>query len=626
MSNLLSIIHSPDDVKRLDQQQLDDLAQDLRQTIIHTVSKNGGHLASNLGMVETTLAIHKVFDLPDDKVIFDVGHQSYAHKLLTGRNHNFHTLRQADGISGFPKREESDCDAFNTGHSSTSISAAVGMARARDMQGLNHHVLAVIGDGALTGGMVWEALNDVGHARTKLTIIINDNEMSISKNVGAMSKYLSNLRSRRGYVNAKGVISRFLLSIPLIGRGLNDFIEKSKDTVKYFFLPNVLFEEMGFKYYGIVDGHDTQEMITILEQCKALDYPSIIHMRTIKGKGCQFAEDAPDQYHSTGPFNPESGDKINGNKYALPEAIANELSDMVKRDSRVCVVTAAMEQGCGLDQFKARHPKRFFDVGIAEQHAVTMAAGLAAGGMKPCFTVYSSFLQRAYDQIIHDVCLQNLPVVFIVYNSGIVGNDGETHHGVYDISFLRHIPNLNVLSPSSIEEAKTMLHQAYASDAPCALLMGSQLPQREIYNTDEHNVFKWHICTQAQNTRIAVLSTSTMLIKAMDAIRSHDLYLDVDVYNARSISPLDEQMLLYIAQSYDIIVTIEDNLIQGGFGSAIAEYLAKHDNCSPQLRIMGYDDTIIPHGTKDQLYDQFDLNTESIRHQLLAMLGKDPIA
>lgn len=614
MNQIINNINSSKDVKNLDEKQLQQLSKEIRGLIIETVSINGGHLASNLGIVETTLAIHKVFDFPRDCVIFDVGHQCYTHKIITGRKEKFSTIRQENGISGFPKREESKYDCFNTGHSSTSISAAIGMARSNRLQGKNDFVIAIIGDGALTGGMVWEAINDVGHHKEKIIIILNDNEMSISKNVGAMSTYLNNLRTKHGYVHAKSAVSHALKALPLIGKPLYRFFSKIKDTFRFLFINNLLFEEMGLKYYGILDGHDIGAMVKIFEQCKEIDEPVIIHIKTQKGRGYKFAKAFPDKYHSTGAFDIKTGERKEKGKYNLPQVMSQKLIKLTEKDSRICVITAAMESGCGLLEYKKVHPARFFDVGIAESHAVTMAAGIAAGGMKPCFCIYSSFLQRAYDQIVHDVCLQNLPVVFLVYNSGIVGNDGETHHGIYDISFLRHIPNLLVFSPSSEVEAKNLLAFALKCEAPCALLLGNQLPSLNIYNCHQENMYRWELCTNAKNKKVVILSSSSMLIRCMDAISHGKMQDYVDVINARCIKPMDKRTLKNIAEVYDTIITVEDNLLQGGFGSAVLEHLNRYDIKAKQVVCLGYDDVFVQHGSKDYLYNEYSLDAEGISY------------
>ena len=614
MNSILDGINNPNDIKKLSINELNQLADEIRKKIITTVSENGGHLASNLGIVEATLAIHKVFDLPKDCVIFDVGHQCYTHKIITDRKKEFATLRQENGISGFPKREESKYDCFNTGHSTTSISAAIGMARSNRLQGKEGHVIALIGDGALTGGMAWEAINDVGHNKEKVIIILNDNEMSISKNVGAMSRYLNTLRSKSGYLHAKISFQHFMKSIPYAGKPIYNFFSRLKDSFRLLFMNNMLFEEMGLKYFGILDGHDIESMSTIFEQCKEIETPVIIHIKTRKGRGYKYASSSPEKYHSTSAFDIKTGEKRKKGKYNLPAQMSKRLARLTENDSRICVITAAMESGCGLEEYKETYPSRFFDVGIAEQHAVTMAAGLAAGGMKPVFSVYSSFLQRAYDQIVHDVCAQNMPVVFLVYNSGIVGNDGETHQGIYDISFLRHIPNLNILIPSSEEEAKNTLEFALNLGKPCVLLLGNQLPAHNLYNSLQENFFNWSKITRAKTKSVALISNSSMLVNCVDAIKYDKLYDYVDVYNARSIKPLDEKMIIDLAERYETLITVEDNLLQGGFGSAVLELLNRYDKHPGQVVCLGYDDTYVQHGSKEYIYSKYSLDAEGISH------------
>ncbi|MEX1377583.1 MAG: 1-deoxy-D-xylulose-5-phosphate synthase [Eubacteriales bacterium] len=612
MENILNSINTSSDIKKLNKDELNRLSTEIRKLIIETVSVNGGHLASNLGVVEATLAIHKAFDLPDDSIIFDVGHQCYTHKIITERKERFATLRQENGISGFPKREEGRYDSFNTGHASTSISAAVGMARANRLQGKKNHVVALIGDGALTGGMAWEAINDVGHNKENVIVILNENEMSISENVGAMSKYLNSLRSKSGYVHAKLAFSRTLKSIPRVGKPIYNFFSRIKDSLRFLFWNNMLFEEMGFKYFGILDGHDISSMSRIFEQCKEINGPVLIHIKTRKGRGYKYASQMPDQYHSTSAFDIKTGEKKNKEKYNLPAHMTKTLIELTKKDDKICVITAAMQGGCGLDEYKEIYPDRFFDVGIAEQHAVTMAAGLAAGGMKPCFSVYSSFLQRSYDQIIHDVCAQNLPVVFLVYNSGIVGNDGETHQGIYDISFLRHIPNLNVFSPATEYEAKNTLEYVFSINQPSAILLGNQLPVHNLYNCPQDNLKSWTKVTNAKDKKIALISNSNLLVKCVDAIKTDKIYNFADVFNARCIKPLDNKMLKSIADKYETIITIEDNLLQGGLGSAVLEHINKYDMNANHVICLGYDDKFIEQGSKEYIYNEHSLNAEGI--------------
>ncbi|MCK5128846.1 MAG: 1-deoxy-D-xylulose-5-phosphate synthase [Clostridiales bacterium] len=616
---ILDKINKASDIKTLSNKEVRILADELRSEIITTVSKNGGHLASNLGVVEVTIALHRIFDTPKDKIIFDVGHQCYAHKILTSRRERFPTIRQENGLSGFPKREESEYDAFNTGHSSTSISAAVGMARVRDLSGDDRHIIALIGDGALTGGMVWEALNDAGHSGEKIIVILNDNEMSIGRNVGAVSTYLSNIRSARGYIHLKGFIAKVLGGIPLIGKHVKNFVERIKNIIKYSLMPNIMFEQLGFKYYGLVDGHDIADLEKILEHVKQIDDPVIIHVKTQKGKGADYSTNNPEQYHSTCPFDIETGIKET-NGCGIPSAISSHLIELSKEDETICTITASMEQGCGLEEYKQIFPERFFDVGIAEQHAVTMCAGMAAAGYKPIFSVYSSFIQRAYDQILHDVCMQNLGVTILVYNTGVVGADGETHHGVFDISFLRHIPNLNLLAPSSVKETLEMIDTAINSRKPTIILLPKQLPNLAIVKSNEKS--RWTKFTKAENPKICILANGSMLINSMDAIRSDDLYKKVDIYNARYMKPMDIETIKNIVKEYAYIVTVEDNLLQGGFGSAILEELEKIDFDTRKLIRLGYSDEYIPHGKISSLHKLAGIDKESIANRLIELLNE----
>jgi 1-deoxy-D-xylulose-5-phosphate synthase len=616
-SRIIDNLTHINNLKTLSDDDLRQLSGEIRGLIVDTVSKNGGHLAANLGTVELTIALHRVFDSPKDRIIFDVGHQCYAHKILTGRKNLFPTVRRENGLSGFPKREESPHDAFNTGHSSTSISAAVGMARARDLAGQDHNIIALIGDGALTGGMVWEALNDAGHYGKKIIIILNDNEMSIGKNVGAISSQLSNMRSARGYINLKGFVAKALGKIPLIGPPLKNFVERVKNSVKYLFIPNEIFEQMGFKYYGIVDGHEIADLEKIFEHVRHIDEPVIVHVKTQKGKGIKYAEENPENYHSTSPFDPETGEKHSEN-YKVPVAMGGYLGELAEKDGKICAVTASMQHGCGLDLYKTRFPDRYFDVGIAEQHAVTMCAGMAAAGYKPVFFVYSTFLQRAYDQLLHDMCMQGLGVTVVVYNSGVVGSDGETHHGVFDVSFLRHIPNLGIASPASIDEAKAQLKDAVGSKKPHVILLPKNMPNLSIVKTKERG--RWAKYTKAEKTGLAVFASGSALINAMDAIRMDGLYKNVDVFNASTIKPLDGAAIKEAADTYGGIVTVEDNMLMGGFGSAVLEALEGMDYDTRKFTRLGYDDKYIPHGQVSSLQKLGRVDAQSIAAALKEIL------
>ncbi len=617
-NKIIDNMYNLENLKGLNDNELKQLADEIRQLIINTVSLNGGHLAANLGVVEIVIALHRVFDSPKDKIIFDVGHQCYAHKILTGRKDLFPTIRQEDGLSGFPKRQESKHDAFNTGHSSTSISAAVGMARARDLAGEHNNVIAMIGDGALTGGMVWEALNDAGHYGKKIIIILNDNEMSIGKNVGAISSLLSNLRSARGYIHLKGIVANTFNAIPLIGKPIKNLIEKIKNIIKYVFVPNVMFEQMGFKYYGIVDGHDIEDLEKIFEHVKIIDEPIIIHVKTKKGKGAKYAEDSPENYHSTSPFDAKTGKKYAEN-YKVPVAMGKYLIELTKKDDKICAVTASMQHGCGLDDYKTEFPKRFFDVGIAEQHAVTMCSGMAAAGYKPVFFVYSTFLQRAYDQILHDMCMQDLGVTIVAYNTGVSGADGETHHGVFDVSFLRHIPNINIFSPANIEESKMMLKEAIDSGKPSVILLPKNMPNLSIVKSKDGG--RWVKYTKAEMPTVAIFASGSPLINAMDAIRIDELFKKVDVFNANSIKPLDLETLKEAAGKYAKIITLEDNVLMGGFGSAVLEALETLDFDTSKFMRFGYGDSYITHGQISSLQKLAGIDTPSIALLLKKLLN-----
>jgi len=620
MTTILDRIDKVQDVKKLNLKGLNALSGEIREYIIKTVARNGGHLASNLGMVEVTIALHYVFNSPDDKIIFDVGHQAYTHKILTSRKEQFKTLRQENGISGFPKREESPHDVFNTGHSSTSISAAVGIARAVKLKGLKDYTIAVIGDGALTGGMAWEALNDLGQIGDRVIIVINDNEMSISRNVGALSRYLSSLRLKRGYTSMKSVVERMLGNIPLIGRPIISFLEKIKDLMRYLFVPNVLFEQMGFKYYGIIDGHNLDHLITTFEQAKLIKLPIVIHVKTKKGKGYEPAEKNPDKFHSPGKFDKVTGNIKNNEKYKVPKELSAKLCDIAEEDETLCVITAAMEEGCGLEKFRTMFPDRLFDVGIAEQHAVTMSAGFAVYGMHPVFCVYSSFLQRAYDQVLHDICLQKLPVTIIAYNTGVVGSDGETHHGIYDISFLRHMPYLRIYAPSNLEDAGNMLSECIRGDCPSVLLIPSGIPSRGISRKTD-DVFSWQKYTKANEKKLAMLANGKMLFHCVDSIRNDNLYNYVDVYNARSVKPLDSETLSRIIEEYEYIVAVEDNVVSGGFGSAVLEHLAGRNFNLANFRILGFGDAPVQAASVEQQHKKHGLDSESIEKCIKELIG-----
>lgn len=616
MSNLLDGINSPEDVKNLKEKELKQLAGEIRKYIINTVSETGGHLASNLGVVELSLALHKVFDSPTDKIIWDVGHQAYIHKLLTGRKENLKTVRTLGGLSGFPKRSESEHDIFETGHSSTSISAALGLAKARDLSGEDYNVIAVIGDGALTGGMAFEALNHAGDFPTKLIVILNDNNMSISDNIGGMANYLSKIRTVPAYFKLKARLGSVLKKIPMLGNPIFNSAEKLKNWFKYLLVPGIIFEELGFKYLGPIDGHDIHNLEYVLKRAKSYNgYPVFIHVITTKGKGYEKAENEPSKYHSVSPFDIESGknkNKSSGRSYS--NVLGDWITDAAVKDKRVAAVTAAMPEGTGLTKFASQHKDRFFDVGIAEQHAVTFSAGLAVGGYKPYFAVYSTFLQRAYDQIVHDVCMQNLPVTFAIDRAGIVGADGETHHGVFDIAYLRHMPNITIMSPKDGREMEQMLDLTLQLDSPCAIRYprGNEDNFLECNNT---------VCLGKsevilQGTDAAIIAEGRMVKTAYNACKLlKDKGISLTLINARFIKPLDEEMLEETSRKYNNIFTIEDGVISGGMGSGILEFYNKK-NIQVNLKAFAYDDIFITHGEIEELHKIHEMDAEGIANKI----------
>ncbi|SHI55796.1 1-deoxy-D-xylulose-5-phosphate synthase [Geosporobacter subterraneus DSM 17957] len=626
LTSYLSSISSVSDVKKLSDQELHLLADEIRSFLIEHISKTGGHLASNLGVVEMTLALHSVFDSPKDKMIWDVGHQAYVHKILTGRKHLFHTLRKYKGLSGFPKRSESEHDIIDTGHSSTSISAGYGMACARDLQGGDYSVISIIGDGALTGGMAFEALNHAGHSNTNFIVILNDNEMSISQNVGGLSSYLNRLRTDPAYFKMKVDVESLLTKIPAIGKAVFKTAEKAKDSIKYFLVPGILFEELGFTYLGPVDGHTIKELKMVFKRAKNIKGPVLIHVLTKKGKGYSYAEENPDKFHGISPFDIETGSVVpsGSGRPSYSAVFGKSLVDLAKNDPSIVAITAAMPSGTGLNEFAKTYPRRFFDVGIAEQHAVTFAAGLALNGMRPFFPVYSTFLQRAYDQIVHDICLQNLPVVFCIDRSGLVGNDGETHHGVFDISFLSHIPNMTLLAPKDGKEFERMLSFAAAYQGPIAI----RYPRGESDNfatitvDPEVNPLKAEILTEGND--LCIIAIGNMVRTAYDAaeaLRSQDIHCKV--VNARAIKPLDQETLLQACEGIEHIITLEDHVVTGGFGSLVLNlFNRKQDIKEKQIRNLGLPEAFIEHGDVEELMEQYGLNVEGLISCIRKLLGK----
>lgn len=613
LTNLLDKVNDINDIKKLKLIDLERLAEEIRQFIVKTISQTGGHLASNLGIVELTLALHKVFNSPKDKIIWDVGHQSYVHKIITGRKEEFHTIRQYKGISGFPKRKESIHDIFETGHSSTSISAGLGFAISRDIKGEDYNVICVIGDGAMTAGMAFEALNHAGHLGTKLIVILNDNEMSISQNVGGLSLYLNRIRTAPTYFKMKEDVENILNSIPAIGKKMFKTAERAKDSLKYFLLPGMIFEELGFKYLGPVDGHNINSLINVLNRAKNFDGPVLIHVITKKGKGYKPAEEDPDKYHSASPFEIETGEflkKIDKPKYS--EVFGETLLELAKKDERIVAITAAMPSGTGLDKFKLELKDRFFDVGIAEQHGVTLAAGLAVSGMKPFFAVYSTFLQRGYDQVLHDVCIQNLPVVFAIDRAGLVGNDGETHHGVFDYSYLSHIPNMTIIAPKDMFEFKEMIKFAVNFDKPLAIRYprGYCCDLSNISTSFTIEYGKGEVLIKGKE--IAIIAVGKMVQYGYEVIKSlKNENIRPTLVNARFVKPLDSELIAKLADEHSIIITMEDNVKIGGFGSLVNNLLLEINYKGKVINI-GIPDVFIEHGNVDELYDLCDMSVEKV--------------
>jgi 1-deoxy-D-xylulose-5-phosphate synthase len=621
MSEYLKQINSPHDIHALNYVQLNELAGELRRLMIETVSKNGGHLAPSLGVVELTLGLHKVLNMPPDKIIWDVGHQSYAHKIITGRRDSFNTLRQLGGISGFSRPEESAYDAFGTGHSSTSISAALGLALARDLKGEKHRVVAVIGDGAMTGGLAFEALNNAGHLKKDLIVVLNDNEMSIAQNVGAMSGYLARLRTDPMYTRGKEELEQLLRKIP-VGSTLLRLGLKFRDSLKYLVVPGMFFEEMGFFYLGPVDGHDIKQVATVLQRAKTMKGPVLVHVLTKKGKGYKPAETNPGRFHGVGPFDIASGEVVKGSNIpSYTDIFGRTMIKLARSDDKVVAISAAMTSGTGLSEFAKLYPKRFFDVGIAEQHAVTMAAGMAAGGYHPVVAIYSTFLQRAFDQILHDVCLQKLPVTFAIDRAGIVGEDGATHNGLFDFAFLRPIPNMVLMAPKDENELQHMLATAVQYQGPAAVRyprgagVGCVLDE----NLQALPVGKAEILKKgSQVTLLAAGSTVRLAVEAADVLAGRGI--NAAVINARFIKPLDEECILHYARQTGLLFILEEHVLQGGFGSAVLELLAARGLKDVRVQCIGIPDVFVEHGNAALLREKYGLTTEQIVKAVVAKM------
>lgn len=602
----LEKIKSPDDLKKINKQDYPALCGEIRRALVENVMKTGGHLASNLGVVELTLAYHLVFDCPKDKIVFDVGHQSYVHKMLTGRYEKFSTIRQMGGLSGFPKPSESEYDAFAAGHASTSVSAALGMARARDLLGEDYNVCAFLGDGALGGGMVYEALSDAGTSKTKLLVILNDNEMSIEKNVGGMSEYLSRLRTAKKYLHTKDSVNNLLSKMGKAGDVAKHAISTVKDAFKYSAIAGGVFENLGFTYIGIIDGHNIEMLTKVFERAKELDGPVLIHTFTKKGMGYESAETHPEEFHGVS----RKATIITKNAISFSSASGEILKSLALQDEKIVALTAAMGAGCGLCDFAKKFPKRFFDVGIAEQHMVTTAAGMAAGGLKPVVAVYSTFLQRAYDQLIHDVCLQNLNVVFLVDRAGIVGEDGETHQGIFDLSYLSHMPNMKILAPTTYKELEQMMKYAlYEANSPVAI----RYPRGAISLDDSLPDFEiGKACVVNGGNDAAIFAVGRMNKIAKSAVKIlNEKNISVAHINVRSVKPFDRALLEEYSKKCKLVFTLEDNLVNGGFGS----YLAVNSNIRNFVNI-GWGDEFIPHGKARELFEKYGLDGKSVAEKI----------
>lgn len=609
---MLEKIQKPNDIKKIPADQLPALADEIREFIIESLSKTGGHLASNLGVVELTIAMHRVFDLPKDKLIWDVGHQSYTHKILTGRKDGFETLRREGGISGFPKRSESDCDVFDTGHSSTSISAGVGYVRARELKKENYSVVSIIGDGALTGGMAYEALNNAASLKSNFIIVLNDNEMSITENVGGMSSYLSGLRTASAYTDFKMDVTKALNRIPGIGPGMVDAMRKTKSSIKQIIIPGMLFEDMGLTYLGPVDGHNIPQLIKIFQEAKRFEGPILVHVLTQKGRGYEPAMRHPARFHGAGPFDVKTGLPVGKSNPTYTDVFSTVMRKMGDRRKDVAAVTAAMMTGVGLKRFSNMFPDRCFDVGIAEEHAVTFAAALSLGGITPVVAIYSSFLQRAYDQIMHDVCMQNLHVVFAIDRAGLVGYDGETHHGIFDLSYLGSMPNMTILAPKNLWELSDMIKFAVDYDGPIAV----RYPRGEAYTGLKE--FRAPICLGKsevihEGSRVALLAVGSMVKMAEEVQKQLKERMDMDaaLVNARFVKPIDEELLRSFADTYELVVTLEENVKDGGFGERVLAF-AEEEDLPFGVEIIALPDRFIPHGSVSYQMKQVGFTPEDI--------------
>ena len=606
---MLEKINSPEDLKKLNIEEKEQLAKEIREYILNVVSENGGHLASNLGVVELTIALHSVFNVPTDKIVWDVGHQTYVHKILTGRREQLKTIRKLDGLAGFPKTNESDCDCFNTGHSSTSISAALGMARARDLEGKNNSVIAVIGDGALTGGMALEALNDAGYSNTKMTVILNDNEMSISKNIGGLNMFLSKLRTKKLYAKSSLSAKKVIIKIPVVGKPFVKIVQRVKRSIKQLIIPKMFFEDIGFTYLGPVDGHNIEQLQNIMQLSKQVEAPVLIHVLTKKGKGYKIAEENPDKFHATSPFDIETGKPKKEKKPDYSKVFGEKIVEMAKKDSRIVAITASMKDGTGLTKFQKEFPNRFFDIGIAEQHALGMAAGMAKEGMIPIVPIYSSFYQRAYDQVIHDIALQNLPVIMCVDRAGVVGADGETHQGTLDMAFFRIVPNLTIMAPKDFKELEDMLEFAVKLNKPVVIRYprgGEEKTKLEKH--EELKLGKAEILKEGKD--ITIVAIGKRVAKAMEmAEKLKQNEIDAEVINARFLKPLDKEKIKISIEKTKNVITMEDGTEINGLGTAVEELIVEENLQNIKFKKYAWPDEFIRHGSVEELekiYCDFD--------------------
>ena len=611
MSNILDRVNMPEDLRKLNIEEKEKLCKEIRKLIIDITSKNGGHVASNLGVVELTVAIHSIFNTPEDKIIWDVGHQCYVHKILTGRKKEFEKIRQFKGISGFPKICESEYDNFNTGHSSTSISIATGMARARDILKQKHEVIAVIGDGSLTGGMALEALNDAGSSKTNIKVILNDNEMSISKNVGGIPLYLSKIRTKTGYTRSNRKIKEITNKIPVIGKPIVSFAHYTKQVIKRAIIPNMYFEDIGFKYLGPVDGHNIKKLEDILQRSQKIEGPVLIHVITKKGKGYKLAEENPDKFHGISAYDKQTGKTTKNKDYS--QVFGNKLINLANKDKKIVAVTAAMKDGTGLTEFAKKFPDRFFDVGIAEQHALGLIAGMAKAGLKPVMPIYSSFLQRGYDQIVHDIAISSIPVTICIDRAGIVGNDGETHQGIFDLSFLSSIPNIVIMAPKNFEELEKMLEFAVNANKPVFIRYPRGGENYKFEKTEKINLGEAEIIQEG--TDLSIIAIGKMVGKAKQIA---DMLPDkkIEIINTRFLKPLDEKTIIKSIEKTKHVITIEDNLLKGGLASAVLETINKNKLENIKIKTYGYDDIFIEHGTVEELEDKYGLTAKKISEDI----------